>query len=481
MRGRRGVVLVALLASAGVARAQPIDWSKPPALGEERTFRPPRATRAALAGGGVLLVVERRELPLVTALFAIGGAGSAADPPGREGLAGYTADLLDEGAGGLSAHELAEEIGVLGATLASWAEQDAAFVSVSALAASFPRGLELAGQVLVAPAFQPREGRRVHEDRSTAIRLRRDRPGAVADLILRRALHGEEGAYGHPVLGTARGLAATSLDEARTFHRRRYRRDRLVVVVAGDIGVDDARRLVESALAAWGPPGEDGAAAPPVKRARGPASRLLVVDRPGAEQANLVVGAAGLRRDDPRAFALDVMTNLLGGTFTSRLSRRLREQLGYTYGISADASYLKDSGEWTIDSAVFTPRTGAALKEIHAMVAALARDEVPAAELSASKRNLVRGMPLAFATNLDVADAFMGLALTGLPDDWFERYAARIEAVTSEEIRTLAASAFAARALVTVVVGPMATLRKDLSRLGLGTPLAFDADGEPRR
>ena len=205
------------------------------------------------------------------------------------------------------------------------------------------------------------------------------------------------------------------------------------------------------------------------------------MNRPGAEQANLLLGGQGLRRDDPRAFAFDVLLNILGGTFTSRLSHRLREQLGYTYGIGAESSYLRTSGTWGIDTAVFTPRTGAALREIFRILAELGRRPVGSDELAASKRNLTRGMPLYFTSNSDIADAFLGLAVNGLPDDWFDGYAAKVGAVTSADLTTLARTLLARTGITTVVIGPFAVLRKDLTRLGLGRAEAFDPDGEPLR
>jgi zinc protease len=487
LRIRVAVIVAVGLLPCGVAWAQPIDWSSPPPLGPERPYRPPRAVTSALTGGGTLLVISDHELPLVTVVLGIVGAGSAADPAAAPGLAGLTADALDEGAGGLAGRELAERLETLGTSLTTWAEEDAAYVRVSALADKVAPSLEVAAKILTAPAFDAAEVRRVHEDRATAIRLRRDRPGAVADLILARALHGERSPYGHPVLGTARGLATVGLEDVRAFHRRRYRRDRLIVVVAGDLSPPAARDLVEQALADWRtPPSAPGASpspprappSPPAAR-RTTTGRLLVVDRPGAEQGNVLIGALGPPREDPRSYAFDVLTNLLGGTFTSRLGRRLREELGYTYGVSAETTYLRATSRWSAATAVFTPRTADALGEVLKLLAVAGRRTAGTEELEAARRNLVRRMPLDFGTQADVADAYMGLALNGLPLDWFETYAERIGRVTAAEVRRLAAALLAPRELVCVVVGPMAEVGAALARLGLGPGRSHDPDGEP--
>src|SRR5262249_11983199 len=96
----------------------------PPAVGPQPAYAPPAPRVLALASGIPVWVVERRELPIVTVRLVVRGAGSTSDAPGKAGLAGYAADLLDEGAGGLGAVELAARLERLGTTLKTWAEED---------------------------------------------------------------------------------------------------------------------------------------------------------------------------------------------------------------------------------------------------------------------------------------------------------------------------------------------------------------------
>lgn len=482
MRAELGVVVVAL--SVGAAHAQvtsppDVDWGKPPALAAERPFQPPGATRLALEGGGALLVVENHALPLVTVLFAMPGAGSAADPPGRTGLAAFTANLLEEGAGGLSAREVAEQLENLGSEIATWVEDDAGFVRVTALTQKLGPSLDITGKVLAAPAFAEGDARRTHEDQATAIKLRRDQPGAVAQVIFDGALFGPDSPHGHPTLGSARDFARVGVADARAFYRDRWATSRLLAVVAGDVTPAEAKQHIDRALAGWK---QAGGAAPPAPASvitRAPPARLLVVDRRDAEQANVIVGATGIRRDDPDAYPLEVLLNLLGGTYSSRLNHRLREELGYTYGIGASSSYFRDGGTISFSSALATPTAPDGLRELLRIVGETTSAAVPAAELAATQQNLVRGLPLYFANNEDIVDAFAGAVLVGLPDDWFDGYAARVRAVTAEQVQAAARRLVAAERLVAVVVGPMATLEKPLAKLGFGKPRRYDPDGLP--
>jgi zinc protease len=477
MRRASSVGIAFLLVFASRAGAEGVDWKQVPPLGAEREYRPPRATRLALEGGGALLVVEDHALPLCTVVFTFIGAGSAADPPGRAGLATHTANVLDEGAGGLDARTLAETLEGLGSELRISVEEDAALVRVSALSANLPATLELAGKILTAPAFDPKEARRVHEDQVASVRLRRDRPGAVARLLLEARIYGAAAPYGHPAAGYLEDLARFGVDEARAFYRSRYARANLVVVAAGDVTPGEARRLVEAALAGWTPPGAavTPAAAAPV----GAGARLLTIDRPGAEQANVLLGAPALLRSDPRSVALDVASTILGGTYTSRLNLRLREQLGYTYGVVSHVSHYRAGALFDIWTDVDAPRTGAAIAEILRLAGDLGRRAPPADELAAAQAYLVRGLPAYFRSNDDVADAFAALAVLGLADDWFETYADRVRAVTAAEVRDVARAVFAPARLAVVVIGPMAQIGRTLARSKLGPPRRYDPDGRP--
>ncbi len=465
-----------IFATSSVVHAD-VDWSKPPPLGAESTYTPPRPTRTLLANGASLLVVENHALPLATILAVMPGAGSTADPAGEAGLAAYTADLLDEGAGNLGSVELARRIESLGARMSAFAGRDAAFLQVSALTRNLAPSVEIMAKVLADPSFDAREGQRVHEDRLAEIALRRDRSGAVASLILLAALYGPSAPYGHPELGYAHDLTHITVADAHAFYRTHYDPSRLIVVVAGDVDPAAVRTLLDGTIGAWRPHGKLATAAPPAVRPVSPPGRLLVVDRPGAQQTSLRLGALGVTRGDPRAYATEVMATILGGTFTSRLSRRLREELGYTYGILAAATYLHHTGELTIETDVVTDKTHESIAEILRIIGELAKTPVSDAELQAAQRHLVRQLSQQFVSNDDIAQSFAVTALAGMPDDWFATYAAHVDAVTAADVRAAAAT-LAGNGLIAVVVGDLAEIAPGLKPLGLGPIVRFDSDGE---
>jgi len=471
----RASLLALLLAAGAAGAADSIDWSRPPPLGPEPTYTPPVPEQLRLERGVPLWVISRRDLPLVTVRVIVRNAGSISDPAGKAGLANYAADLLDEGAGGLGPVDLAERLERLGTTLRTWAEEDAAYVEIQCLAKNLGPSLAIMSQVIIAPAFDPKEAARVKEDLLTAIALRRDHPGAVAHLILEGAVFGPESSYGHPTLGTADELKTVTVDEARAFYLKWYGAGAAGIVVAGDVVPADIKQLLDAQLGGWrkSPGGGDtGRAGAPSK------ARVLVVNRPDAEQSSLLVGGAGIPRGDGRAYALEVLANALGGTLSSRLMHRLREELGYTYGVRAVASYHKAAGLFFVDTSVVTPKTAESIREIVRIFDDVRRNGLTPDELVAAKHNLVRSLPQTFESVDGIAGAYSDLFATDLPPDWLVEYPKRIEAVGPADIKAVARSFLDTRRMRTVVVGDMTKIRKSLRPFG---PMAeLTPDGRPK-
>jgi predicted Zn-dependent peptidase len=474
------VACAAATASAGSpwGKSGISDWTKVPPPGAEPTFRPPVPVRERLANGLTVLVIENHALPIVAMELVVPGAGAADDPAGQGGLAALTADLLDEGAGGRTALELAEEEDRLGAELDLGVDSDAAYISAHALAKTFAPTLALMTSVVTRPAFDAKELARVQGDRLTSLEQRRDRPREVAGILLHAALYGPGSAYGHPDDGGRDELAKLALPDARRFYATHWNPAAMTLVVAGDVDRRTLRAQLDAGLGAWRPAAAVRPALPVAAAAR-LAHRLLLANRPGAEQSDVRIGLVGPLRSDPRYFAFEVMANALGGGFTSRLEQRLREQLGITYGVVAGMDWRLASGPFQITSAIQTPSTARGITEALQIVGGLASADLPAAELDNAKQNLIRALPALFDTDSATASTFGELALLRLPDDFYTRYAAEVRTVTAADVRAVAAALVPQDQLVIAVVGDLAKIRAELDKLKLGDPALFDLYGLP--
>jgi len=472
-------ILAALPASAAPFEKSGIaDWTKAPPPAKEPAFKPPVAKRMKLANGMALLVVENHKLPIVAMALFVPGAGASADPASKFGLASFTADLLDEGTGDMSALAIAEEEDRLGASIGTGAGVDSAQITIESLSKTLDQTIDLATKVITQPAFDAKELERVKGDRVTALDLRRDRPREVASLVLYGALYGAGSAYGHPASGVREDFKTFTGEDVKAFYQAHYTPAAMTLVVSGDVDPAALKKKLEGGLGAWKPAG----AKPASKVVATPAkvtSRLLLTDRPGAAQSDVRIGLVGPARKDPRYFQFEVLRTTLGDGFTSRLTQRLREQLGITYGASAFQDWRLQPGPFVIASAIVTPATGQGVTEAMKILDDLSTNDLKPEELEKSKQNMIRALPSSFETNMSTALELGSLALHGLPDDWYARYADNVRKVTAKDVKTVAKALIPSGRMVVSVVGDLSKVRADLDKLGLGEATLHDPYGVP--
>ena len=467
------------LADDGFVKSPIKDWTKKPAPAAEPKFAPPVAQRLKLANGMALLVIENKKLPIASFVLVAPGAGTSADPAGKAGLAAFTADLLDEGAGGLSALGIAEEQDRLGASIKIGADVDHAIVAVDTLSRSLDGAIELVTKVITQPAFDPKEFDRVRGDRKTAIELRRDQPREVVGIMLNGALYGHDSAYGHAGAGTQASFKGLTLADTKGFFTERWNPAVMTLVVAGDVDATALKTKLERGLGAWKPAGVKPIAkvdATPKPMGK----RLLLVDRKDSAQSDVRIGLVGPTWRDKQYFEFEVLRTTLGDGFTSRLVQKLREEMGITYGANASVDWRVQPGPFVIATAIQTPDTGRGLAEIIKILDDLSANELAAAELEKSKQNIIRALPAMFDSNGSTAAAFAELALHGMPDNYYATYADAVRKVTGKQVKEAARTLIPTSKMTFAIVGDLAKVKASLSKLGLGDLGMHDAYGTPK-
>ena len=252
----------------------------------------------------------------------------------------------------------------------------------------------------------------------------------------------------------------------------------MTLVVAGDVKRAALRMKLEAKLGGWKLVGTESITTPLSPPAPLDA-RLVLVDRPGAEQTDTIIGLAGINRNDPRRASFEVATEVLGGGFTGRLMQRLREQLGYVYGVHAAMEYRHDLGAYVISGAFFAPKTVDGLKETLLMLHDLAEKEVPEEELQKAKQNMIRSLPQSFESNAGLVNAYKVVAREGLPLNWYDKWLGEIGKVTAAQARAAAKAILVENKLVVVAVGDLSVLRPGMEKLSFGPAKLYDLDGKP--
>jgi zinc protease len=454
---------------AAVARVAPPaeaagpDRAAAPRKGPPPELRLPEQRHFTLANGLKVRLVEYRRLPIV-AVDLVAFAGGARDPAAGPGLASFTATMLTEGTKTRTATQISDEAGFLGATIHASAGTDAASLGGSTLSKHLPKFLALFADVATNPAFRKADFERVQDERLVALLQQRDQPQALASRTFAPLFWGKH-PYGHYLLGTEQSVKAFRPKDLAAFHERHWRPSNAELVVVGDVSEAELRPLLETTLGSW----KRGAAAPPLAAAPPAApKRTVLLDKADAPQAYLLLGMPGLRRSSDDYVASTVAFQVLGGGMSSRLFRNLREEKGYTYGIYARGDARKLAGVSFIVGSVKADVTGAALSELLKEIERLRNEPVGAEELDEAKSSLVLGLPADFATAGAIAGRLADLTVQGLPDDYWNRYADRVEKVTSEDVQRFAREGLDPSRLTVVVVANPAVVKPQLAGLPIG-------------
>jgi predicted Zn-dependent peptidase len=456
----------AALVCASQAAAQPGFPTTPPRPQGAPRIDLPEPRRMQLPNGLTVMYVRQPELPVVSAVLVTRGAGSADEPAEIPGLASFTANMMDEGAAGMDALQLADALDLLGASLSVGSGPDAAQTNLYVLRANFPRALQLMADVVTRPDFPEREVNRLRDERLTALARSRDEATTIAANAFASLVYGAQHPYGrYPVAESTRGL-----DRARVqaFHASRFRPETSTLILVGDVDPAQMQPLIAQAFGGWraqGPAAQAGQApaAPTIGR-----TTVYLIDKPGAAQSEIRIGHPGVARDNPDYFPLLVMNTMLGATFTSRLNTNLRETHGWAYGARSSYSMLRGAGPFTAAAGVQTNATDSALVEFFRELNRMRTEPVGAEELQKIKNFVALRLPDQLETTQDMAGQLAQLETYGMDASYFDDYVQRVMAVTAEDLRRVANQYIRPENSVVVVVGDRSVVEAGLRAANVG-------------
>jgi zinc protease len=447
---------------APATSADPEPWrANVPAPGAAGTLVYPVPKSFRLSNSLQVLVV--RQPIQVVALLAIVRHGAGSVPQGKSGLAGLTARLLTEGTLRRSSEEVAIATEDLGSELEADAGQDYSSLTMTVLPENLDEAMQLLAEVLLEPAFRPREFDRVRDEWLDRIVAERQSPERLSTLAGLRLLLGP--IRGAPVGGSVPDVKQLTTDDVRGFYARYYLPNESAIVVVGDVTGEQVHAIVAAQFEHWKASGTVPPLPPPPEPAP-PQRRIVIVDRPGAAQSALCVVQGLPPRSAPGHEAREVMNALLGGMFTSRLNQNLREQHGYTYGAGSAALATREWGAYLVTTTVEARATGAAIDEIVRELRTVA-DAAPARpitddELDRAKSALINARAAHLESASVIAQDTAQLFVHGLPLDYYATYSDRIGRVTRAAVGTEARQHLAPEHLNIVVVGPQSDVEPGL-------------------
>jgi zinc protease len=398
--------------------------------------------------GARVLFVAAPELPMVD-VRVVFDAGSARDGD-RPGLASLTNELLTEGAGPWGADELAARIEAVGASLGSDSLRDMAYVSARSL--TEPKALEVAVEtlaaVVAAPRFEPGAIERVRNARLVSLRQQEQSAGSVASKAFYRTLYGDH-PYATDPDGTPESVGAITREALQDFHRRHYVARNAVVAIVGALDRGQAEALAQrltASLPAGERPAKVGEPRPPA-----PGEHPKVFP---STQTHIYLGQLGMARHDPDYFPLLVGNHVLGSSgLVSLLGEEVRNKRGLSYSVYSGLLPMRQAGPFMAVAQTKNSQTAEALAVIRQTIADFVANGPTEKQLDEARRNLTGGFPLRIASNGKIVEQLAVIGFYDYPLDWLDTYVAKVDAVTTEQVRDAFRRRIDPNRAIVVVVG----------------------------
>jgi zinc protease len=455
-----------------------------PKPGAPREAQIPQPVEKTLRNGLRVIVVQTKNVPLVTAELMIKSGGEV-DPKTLAGAADMTAELLTKGTRTRSASKIAEEIEFLGGSIESGADWDYSSVTVRAMSDKIDKAIAIMADVALNPVFSPAEINRYKTQLLDELSVNFKQPATLANLVANRViLYGAIGEpYAYPLTGTPESIKRIARANLVNLHNKHYKADNAVLVIAGDIAPDTAFALANKYFSGWAktppvrvgkypntPPKEpgiitmiQGAAASETREPK--VQKITVVDLPDAGQAAVAVGQPSLlARHDKNYYQAIVANSVLGGGYSARLNQEIRIRRGLSYGAGSDLSALLAGG-------IFLARTqtkNESAPEVAQIMVnefeRLAKEQITESELTPRKLVLIGEFSRDLETTNGLVRQIGELALYYLELDEINRFVQNVQKVSDASAREFVRNLFKETTINIVIAGDAKKFLPDLQK-----------------
>lgn len=463
------------LPAAAAAQASSVAELKFPPLPETRL---PKPQRVVLDNGMVVMLLEDHELPLVE-VTALVHTGSIFEPAAKAGLARLMGTVLRTGGTArMSGDEVDTFLEGRAATVETSVAEDLGITTLSSLKKDFPDVLRVFADVLRRPVFN---AAKLELARNAAVAEVARQNEDAQDIMFREfdeIVFGAASPYARAE--TFASLAAIGRDDLVAWHARYFHPERVVLGLVGDFDSAQALALVKEAFGDW-PRGAAVEDPEPWLQAE-VAPGFFFAEKSDLPQSTIAIGTLGIRKDSPDLYAVDVMNQVLSGSFASRLLSNVRTKKGLGYVVFGGVNNSwKRPGTTQLVLTTKAETTAAGVQALIEEARNMTAEPPTDAEVERAKQAILNS----FVFTQDSLKKILlrqqvPLEYYGYPLDWLEHYRAGIEAVTTAEVRQAAAKYLRPEKFAVLVVGP-ALGREQLATLGTVTPVDIRIPGAPQK
>jgi zinc protease len=456
-----------------------LDRSKEPVPGGPELLKLPPLQKATLANGLKIVLAERHTAPVVNFTLMV-DSGYSADPPAAPGTASFAQRMLEEGTPTRDSLKISEELESLSANFSAGANLDWSLVSLNTLKSTMDKSLDIYADLILHPAFPEKEFERIQKERIAGIKREKVAPQTMALRVVPALIYGKGHPYAVPFTGTGTEASVSKMtrEDLVKFHDIWFKPNNATLLVIGDTSMEEIKPKLEEFLASWKPGDVPHKTVPAVPQPE--KDVVYLIDRPGSGQSVIFGAQLAPPLNDPDAIALQLVNDIFGGQFSSRINMNLREDKHWSYGVRSILPSARGQRPYVSVSAVQTDKTKESMvelvKEYNGVVGA---KPITAEELKDEQSNATLALPGTFETVQQLSGAYGTILQYGLPGDYFNTFTQKAMALTPEGANEIAKKYILPDHLVWVVVGDMAKVESGIRELNLGEVHKIDADGNP--
>ena len=454
-----------------------VDRSKLPEQLQAPDSKFPEFQRATLSNGLNIILAERRTIPVVNFNLIV-DAGYAADQFSNPGTSRLAMDMLDEGTKKRTALQISDELQMLGASVGTGSDLDVGVVSLSALKNKLDESLDIYADVILNPSFPQEDFNRLQKQLLASIQREKVTPIQMALRVFPKILYGENHAYGNPLTGsgTEAVVQKLTIQDLIKYHQTWFKPNNSTLVIVGDVTLSEIVPKLEKLFKDW--KGGDVPKKNISEVKHQSKSVVYILDRPGSLQSIIFAGHVAPPSSDPDEIAIDMMNNILGGTFTSRINMNLREDKHWSYGASSFLFGARGQRPFIVYASVQTDKTKESMVEVSKELNEIVSSRPPTeSELQKNKENEILRLPGSWETMAAVGGSINSIVKYNLPDDYYRKYAGEVKALNLDHVTKAAKKVVHPNNVIWVIVGDRAKIEAGIKDLGYGEVHFIDGDG----
>lgn len=425
-----------------------LDRTQAPAFQAIQSVQLPAVETHLLANSVPLHLIAVQQQPVLR-LEVILEAGTWYESTTETGVASFALKMLAEGTATHSSAQISEAFDQYGAFLELSSGPDRASLVVYCLTKHLGSILPLVRQLLTEPTFPEKELGDLRNITAQNLRVNLEKNSYLASAQFRETIFGLAHPYGRSQrLEIVEGIIREAVVG---FYERVIRNQPFRVLLAGQASEAEIELVNQSLgqLTVQAPTQVPGYEVPQAPQPFG----SILVEKPASLQSSIRMGRPLFARSHPDFIKTLVMNEVLGGYFGSRLMKNIREEKGFTYGISSNLASFRREGYFLIGTDVKKEFTQQTLDEIYKEIDRMQTELVPDDELETVTNYMAGEFVGSLNTPFEIADRYKVILLDGLPNDFLSRYVTRLRAVSPDDIQAVARRYLQPENLLEVVVG----------------------------